>query len=195
MKAKFYIPYAQGDCVRGFTYGREISAKEYTKMELDEYNSHKRGVDQMVTTSMGYNMAINPFKKRKITYNQQKYQFHECECRLLDIENQEETLTNLDRLYRNKEKFIEIVQLNAEEFNNKPDMETDLNMWIHESKKISNCNKLTNEEVILHLPKKDFNVYFEEDKTNAVLKDCKFLKNMGSKNCFAIMVDKIIFIN
>lgn len=29
MKAIFYIPYAQGDCVRGFRYGKEISAKDY----------------------------------------------------------------------------------------------------------------------------------------------------------------------
>jgi len=195
MKAKFFIPYAQGDCVRGFRYGREIKAKEYAKMELDEYNTHKRGVDQMVTTSMGCNMAINPFKKRKIDYNKQKYQFHECNCRLLNIEGQDETLSELDRMYRTKEKFVEIVQLNTEEYLNNPDMETDLNMWINESKKVTGCKKLSDEEAIFYLPKKDFKIYIDEDKSTAVLKDCKFLKRMGGKNSFAIMVDKIIFIN
>jgi len=195
MKAKFFIPYAQGDCVRGFRYGREIKAKEYAKMELDEYDTHKRGVDQMVTTSMGCNMAINPFKKRKIDYNKQKYQFHECNCRLLNIEGQDETLSELDRMYRTKEKFVEIVQLNTEEYLNNPDMETDLNMWINESKKVTGCKKLSDEEAIFYLPKKDFKIYIDEDKSTAVLKDCKFLKRMGGKNSFAIMVDKIIFIN
>lgn len=195
MKAKFFIPYAQGDCVRGFRYGREIKAKEYAKMELDEYNTHKRGVDQMVTTSIGCNMAINPFKKRKIDYNKQKYQFHECNCRLLNIEGQDETLSELDRMYRTKEKFVEIVQLNTEEYLNNPDMETDLNMWINESKKVTNCDKLSDEEAIFYLPKKDFKIYIDEDKSTAVLKDCKFLKRMGGKNSFAIMVDKIVFIN
>lgn len=194
MKAKFYIPYAQGDCVRGFRYDREIKAKEYAKMELDEYDSHKRGVDQMVTTSMGYNMAINPFKKRKIDYNKQKYQFHECGCRLLNVDGVDETLSDLDRLYRTKEQFVEIVQLNFDEYVKNPDMETDLNMWIQESTKVMNCDKLSDEEAIFYLPKKDFKIYLEEDKSTAVLKDCKFLKMMGSKNSFAIMVSKIIFI-
>lgn len=195
MKAKIYIPYAQGDCVRGFRYDREINAKEYAKMELDEYNTHKRGVDQMVSTSMGYNMAINPFKKRKINYNKQKYQFHECNCRLLNIDGDDETLSDLDRLYRTKEKFVEIVQLNTDEYLNNPDMETDLNMWIQESRKVTNCSKLSDEEAIFYLPKKDFKIYIDEDKSTAILKDCKFLKRMGGKNSFAIMVDKILFIN
>lgn len=195
MKAKFYIPYAQGDCVRGFSYDREIKAKDYARMELKEYNDHKRGVDQMVSSSMGYNMAINPFKKRKFDYNKQKYQFHECNCRLLNVDGEDETLADLDRMYRAKEKFVEIIQLNIDEYLKNPDMETDLNMWIQESNKVSNCNKLSDEEVIFYLPKKDFKIYIEEDKSTAVLKDCKFLKRMGSKNSFAIMVDKIIFIN
>lgn len=195
MKAKFYIPYAQGDCVRGFSYGKEISAKDYIDMEIKEYNGHKRGVDQMVQTSMGYNMAINNFKKRHIDYNKQQYNFHECDCRLMNINGVDENTSELDRMYRTKEKFVEIVQLNAQQFNKNPDMETDLNMWISESKKVSNCKKLTDEEVMLHLPKKDFKIYIEDDNTFAVLKDCRFLKLMGSRNSFAIMVNKIIFIN
>lgn len=195
MKAIIYIPYAQGDCVRGFSYDKEISAKDYTKMEIDEYNSHKRGVDQMVSTSMGYNMAINNFQKRRINYNKQDFHFHECECRLMNIDGKDENTSELDRMYRNKEKFVEIVQLNAQQFNQKPDMETDLNMWFNESKKVSNCEKLSDEEVMLHLPKKDFKIYIKDDKTTAVFKDCRFLKLMGSRNSFAIMVDKILFIN
>lgn len=195
MEAKIYIPYAQGDCVKGFVYGRDISPKEYTKMEIDEYNGHKNGVDQMVQTSMGYNMAINNFKKRKINYNKQDYLFHECRCNVLNIEGDDETPSNLDRMYRNGEKFVEIIQLNTVDFNKNSDMEVDLNMWIQESKKVSNCKRLSDEEVIFHLPKKDFKLFIEEDKTTAILKDCKFLKLMGSKNSFAVMVDKIIFIN
>ena len=66
MKAKIYIPYAQGDCVRGFRYGREINAKEYAKMELDEYNTHtiylsypvKNGCREML------NIRYNPDKNK-----------------------------------------------------------------------------------------------------------------------------------
>ena len=43
--------------------------------------------------------------------------------------------------------------------------------------------------------KKDFKIYIDEDKSTAILKDCKFLERMGGKNSFAIMVDRIVFIN
>lgn len=195
MIAKFYLPYSQGDCVRGFTYDRDISAEEYSKMELNEYNSHKNGIDQIFPTRIGYNMAINNFKKRKIDYNKQNINFHECDCRILNVDGIDETTAELDRMYRTKEKFVEIIQLNSKQFNEKPDMETDLNMWINESNKVSNCTKLSDEEVMIHLPKKDFKIYIDEDKTNAVFQGCRFLKNMGGKNCFAIMVDKILFLN
>ena len=43
MKATIFIPYANGDCVRGFRYDKHISREQYAKMQLDEYNGHKDG--------------------------------------------------------------------------------------------------------------------------------------------------------
>ena len=66
MKATIYIPFANGDAVKGFHYeGEELTAKKYVKMEESEYYGHKDGVDHMVVSSLGNNMAYNNYKKRR----------------------------------------------------------------------------------------------------------------------------------
>lgn len=194
MKAKIYIPYANGDCVRGFRYDKHITREQYAKMQLDEYNGHKNGIDFMVDTRFGNNMAINNFRKEKRNYTQQTYQYHECQCNILNIEGKEQTLADFDDLYRTKQKFVIIVHLKKDDVRNQPDLETDVNMWIKDSNKIKRCQRLTDEEALLHLPKKDFKIYIDEDKSTAVLKDCKLLDNMGSNTSMAILVDKIVFV-
>ena len=58
MKVILYIPFANGDAVNGFKYeGEELTAPKYVKMEENEYYGHKDGVDHMVVTSLGNNMA------------------------------------------------------------------------------------------------------------------------------------------
>ena len=193
MKATIYIPFANGDAVKGFCYeGEELTAKKYVKMEENEYYGHKDGVDYMVVSSLGNNMAYNNYKKRKINVKNQTYAFHKCEGNIRNINGSEITVTQLDRLWANKE----------EQFKNKPDLETDLKMWIQDSQKIMNIDKLSDEEKVFHLPKKDFKIDFDNGKSHAVLKNCKFAKLLSSIvkangepmiTSFAMIIERIIF--
>lgn len=203
MKVTLYIPFANGDAVNGFKYeGEELTAKKYVKMEETEYYGHKDGVDQMVVSSFGNNMAYNPFQKRKINVKNQTYAFHKCDGNIRNINGSEVTTTQLDRLWGNKEQFALYIYLNEKEFVMKPDLETDLKMWIQDSLKILNTTKLDEVEKMKHLPKKDFKIDFDNETSHAVLKNCKFVKLLSSIRktngepmitSFAIIIERIIF--
>lgn len=203
MKVTLYIPFANGDAVNGFRYeGEEITPKKYANMEYKEYNDHKDGVDHMVITSLGNNMSYNPYQKRKINVKNQTYAFHRCEANIRNINGSDITTVQLDRLWADKEQFGLYIYLNEQEFMQKPDLETDLKMWIQDSQKIMNITKLSDEEKMFHLPKKDFKIDFDGGKSHAVLKNCKFGKLLSSIKkangepmitSFAMIIERIIF--
>ena len=181
MKVTLYIPFANSDAVNGFKYeGEELTAKKYVKMEDDEYYGHRDGVDQMVVSSLGNNMAYNNFQKRRVNVKNQSYAFHTCDGNIRNINGSEISVPQLDRLWSNKEQFALYVYLTEKEFLNKPDLETDLKMWIKDSTKILNSPKLNEVEKMKHLPKKDFKIDFDNNKSHAVLKNCKFVKLLSN---------------
>lgn len=204
MKVTLYIPFANGDAVSGFKYeGEELTPKKYVKMEEKEYYDHKDGVDYMVVTSLGNNMAYNTYHKRKVNVKNQTYSFHVCDGNIRNINGSEVSVSQLDRLWANKEQFGLYVYLNEKEFLSKPDLETDLKMWIQDSQKIMNIGKLSDEEKVFHLPKKDFKIDFDNGKSHAVLKNCKFAKLLSSVvkqngepmiTSFAMIIERIIFV-
>lgn len=196
MKGIIYVPYANGSCVTGFKYDKPLTSKQYVKMETDEYNDHKDGVMHMMYERYGNNMAINNYNKRNFKYQQQSYNFHNCECVILNIEGQKMMYSELEESARSGEQFIIIVNMNEKQLKNDPDLETDLKMWFEESLKVKNCKRLSDVEVMYHLPKKDFKLKIVDNNANVVLKDCKFLNFMSAAyiNSFAIIVNKINFI-
>lgn len=203
MKVTLYIPFANGDAVNGFNYeGEALTAKKYVKMEETEYYEHKDGVDHMVVTSLGNNMAYNPYQKRKINVKNQVYAFHKCDGHIRNINGSEVSVSQLDRLWVNKEQFGLFVYLDEKQFIAKPDLETDLKMWIQDSQKIMNIDKLSEEEKVFHLPKKDFKIDIDNGKSHAVLKNCKFAKLLSTIRkangepmitSFALIIERIIF--
>lgn len=204
MKVLMFIPYANGDPVYDFSYwGGEITPKEYVKMENDEYYGHKKQVDKMVITSLGNNMSVNTYEKRKVNVKKQSYQFHTCMGNMRSGNGSELTMAELDRHWVNKEQFALIVYLNQSEIEKKPDLEIDLKMWIQDSQKIFNIDKLSAEEKIFHLPKKDFKIDFDDGQSHAVLKNCKFAKLMSTTKdkigripvgSFAMIVERVVFV-
>lgn len=181
MKVSLYIPFADADAVNGFKYnGEALTARKYTKMETDEYYDHRRDVDYMVATSLGNNMAINNYDKRKINAKNQSYAFYLCDGNIRNINGSDITSTQLESLWTNKEQFGMYIYLNERDFNSKPDLEIDLKMWVKDSLKLLNSNRLTDEQKLKYLPKKDFKIDFNEGKTHAVLKNCKFMKLLSS---------------
>lgn len=203
MKAVIYIPFANGDAVNGFNYeGEELTPKKYINMEEHEYYDNRECVDHMVVSSLGNNMSYNTYKKRKIKVKNQKYSFHECNGNIRNTDGSEITVSQLDRRWTNREQFGIYVYLDASEFSKKPDLETDLKMWIQDSQKIMNIESLTTEEKVFHLPKKDFKIDFDNNN-HAVLKNCKFAKLLSSIKkangeptitAFAMIVERIVFL-
>lgn len=196
MKGTLFIPYANSSCVRGFKYNGELTTEQYVRMETKEYNDHKHGVDTMMLTRYGNNMAYNNYDKRKFNYTKQQYEYFKCNCVVLNDEGRPQSMSDLERYAKTQEQFVLILNLNEKDIIKEGDIDTEIKKWISDSQKVSNCKKLSDVEVMYHLPKKDFRLRTEDKKT-FILKDCKFLKIMSSVsyNVFAIIVSKIIFVN
>ena len=196
MKGTLFIPYANSSCVRGFKYNGELTTEQYVRMETKEYNDHKHGVDTMMLTRYGNNMAYNNYDKRKFNYTKQQYEYFKCNCVVLNDEGRPQSMSDLERYAKTQEQFVLILNLNEKDIIKEGDIDTEIKKWISDSQKVSNCKKLSDVEVMYHLPKKDFRLRTEDKKT-FILKDCKFLKIMSSVsyNVFSIIVSKIIFVN
>ena len=196
MKGTLFIPYANSSCVRGFKYNGELTTEQYVRMETKEYNDHKHGVDTMMLTRYGNNMAYNNYDKRKFNYTKQQYEYFKCNCVVLNGEGRPQSMSDLERYAKTQEQFVLILNLNEKDIIKEGDIDTEIKKWISDSQKVSNCKKLSDVEVMYHLPKKDFRLRTDDKKT-FILKDCKFLKIMSSVsyNVFAIIVSKIIFVN
>lgn len=196
MKGTLFIPYANSSCVRGFKYNGELTTEQYVRMETKEYNDHKHGVDTMMLTRYGNNMAYNNYDKRKFNYTKQQYEYFKCNCVVLNDEGRPQSMSDLEQYAKTQEQFVLILNLNEKDIIKEGDIDTEIKKWISDSQKVSNCKKLSDVEVMYHLPKKDFRLRTDDKKT-FILKDCKFLKIMSSVsyNVFAIIVSKIIFVN
>ena len=196
MKGTLFIPYANSSCVRGFKYNGELTTEQYVRMETKEYNDHKHGVDTMMLTRYGDNMAYNNYDKRKFNYTKQQYEYFKCNCVVLNDEGRPQSMSDLEQYAKTQEQFVLILNLNEKDSMKEGDIDTEIKKWIRDSQKVSNCKKLSDVEVMYHLPKKDFRLRTDDKKT-FILKDCKFLKIMSSVsyNVFAIIVSKIIFVN
>ena len=196
MKGTLFIPYANSSCVRGFKYNGELTTEQYVRMETKEYNDHKHDVDTMMLTRYGNNMAYNNYDKRKFNYTKQQYEYFKCNCVVLNDEGRPQSMSDLERYAKTQEQFVLILNLNEKDIIEEGDIDTEIKKWISDSQKVSNCKKLSDVEVMYHLPKKDFRLRTEDKKT-FILKDCKFLKIMSSVsyNVFAIIVSQIIFVN
>ena len=196
MKGTLFIPYANSSCVRGFKYNGELTTEQYVRMETKEYNDHKHDVDTMMLTRYGNNMAYNNYDKRKFNYTKQQYEYFKCNCVVLNDEGRPQSMSDLERYAKTQEQFVLILNLNEKDIIKEGDIDTEIKKWISDSQKVSNCKKLSDVEVMYHLPKKDFRLRTEDKKT-FILKDCKFLKIMSSVsyNVFAIIVSQIIFVN
>lgn len=193
MKAKIFVPFSNGDCVNGFKYENgDISQKEYANMMIKEYMKYRDSIDETVRKSYSKNMSINPFAKENNEYKHQTYSYNDCNCNIYNIQGKDANIDELISYYRTKEEFVIIVEMFSLNDYENVDLEIDMKMWIKDSAKILGTNKLSDEEKIYYLPKKDFKIKFFAEKSNAILKDCKLFE-MQDKNVFAISIKRIIF--
>lgn len=192
MIGTLFVPYSNGDCINGFQYEKgTISKQEYIRIMESEYEKYRDAIDETVRSSFSRNMSINPFQKQNNKYKQQTFYYNECNCNILNIKGENCVIDELITYYQTKEEFIII--LDIKNLTSNPDVESDLKQWVRDSNKINNSMRLSEEEKIFNLPKKDFKVKFINEGSTAILKGCKLLEYQGFGK-FAILVKNIIFI-
>lgn len=209
MRVQIFIPYANSDCSSGFKYDKPITRQEFVAQQTKEWKERRVGVHTMVTNPeterLGYNIAINPWQKRHFDYTQQAYSYHQCEALLYDMNEEELTLQKLDEIYRENSKsgdeFMLYIYLNPKQMKQNPDLVTDFNQWAHESMKLwalmddpNYSDQFDEEEVLKHLPQKDFKIKIKEDNSTAVLRKCKFINPMDEPYSFILLVNQIKFV-
>lgn len=192
MIATLFVPYSNGDCVNGFQYEKgTISKQEYVRIMETEYEKYRDAIDETVRTSFSRNMSINPFQKQNNKYKQQTFYYNECNCNVLNIKGDNCVIDELITYYQTKDEFIII--LDIKNLTSNPDVESDLKQWVRDSNKINHSVRLSEEEKIFNLPKKDFKLKFTKEGSTAILRECKLLEYQGFGK-FAILVKNIIFI-
>ena len=195
MIATLHIPYGFGDCVNGFKYDGVITDKEYVRRMTKEYDDHKYGIDEMMRTRSGKNMAINPFQKENNKYTQQKQSFGELTVYVDDKTFNGMKMENLLQHFEKDESFVAVIRLhNVKELKYNEDLQTDLKAWQTETLKIDRLTGLDNVTKFKSMSKKDLKLTFDGTEMAAILKDCKMV-NVYSNTKFALWVGKIIFIN
>ena len=187
MRAVLYVPYSNGDARNGFKYDKEISQKEYANAMVEYYNQHKDGIDSVfMSKGLGRNIAVNPFRKEKVKYNQQTFYYQPVEAKVFDIDGKDEKIDELIQFYKTGEQFIVIIALlNLSS--------GDVKAWTRESIKINKTNKMTEDEKIKSLSKKSLKLKFKDSKSSAILKNCKMIE-VYSRNKFALLVESIDFV-
>ena len=192
MIATLFVPYSNGDCINGFQYERgTIEKQEYVRIMETEYNKYRDSIDETVRTSFSRNMSINPFQKQNNKYKQQTYYYNECNCNVFNIKGENCEIDELIHYFQTKDEFVII--LDIKNITSNPDVESDLKQWVRDSNKINNSYKLSEEEKLFNLPKKDFKLKFTKEGSTAVLSECKLIEYQGFGR-FAIIVKTIVFI-
>jgi hypothetical protein len=195
MRAVLYVPYSNGDARNGFKYDKEISQKEYANAMVEYYNQHKDGIDSVfMSKGLGRNIAVNPFRKEKVKYNQQTFYYQPVEAKVFDIDGKDEKIDELIQFYKTGEQFIVIIALlNLSSADETGELESDVKAWTRESVKINKTNKMTEDEKIKSLSKKSLKLKFKDSKSSAILKNCKMIE-VYSRNKFALLVESIDFV-
>ena len=195
MRAVLYVPYSNGDARNGFKYDKEISQKEYANAMVEYYNQHKDSIDSVfMSKGLGRNIAVNPFRKEKVKYNQQTFYYQPVEAKVFDIDGKDEKIDELIQFYKTGEQFIVIIALlNLSSADESGELESDIKAWTRESVKINKTNKMTEDEKIKSLSKKSLKLKFKDSKSSAILKNCKMIE-VYSRNKFALLVESIDFV-
>lgn len=199
MKCTLYVPYSIGDPQKGFQYNdKTFTDRKYIQILTEEYNSYKDAISMMVDNSyyrarnvFGNSLSANNFKKIHREYTKQNYEYNSCECKLYTMNGTDENIDNLIRYFQTGEQFIVIMEMAG--LSKNPDLETEFKMWVKESMHIEHSNRLSDEEKIFNLPKKDMKITFDEAKSSAILKECKIMEAYSGKS-YAILVNKIVFV-
>ena len=195
MVATLLVPYGYGDCVGGFEYGKDIEQTEYANMLIRDYNAHCGGIDDMMHSQFGRNIAINPFQKEKREYRQQEQEFYPLGVYIDDKDFEDMKVEYLLDRYKADESFVMVMRLkDARELREDPDFESYMKIWMKETLNIERTPKLTDVEKFKGVSKKELKLVFPGTTMSAVLLGCKMV-SVYSGTKFGLWVNSVRFSN
>ena len=167
-----------------------MSDDEYSKAIVDSFNQNKRAIDDMLRYGNKNNMIyFNNVQNNHYIINDE-IKFSECEAYMTTLNNETFSLETLLKYVDNGKMSIFTLNINPDSV--EYDTYTDLKMWINDSVKIHDNNRLTKKEQIDALPIKGLKI--NVDNTMFNLETCKIIKNNSSYKSpfnFVILTEKI----
>lgn len=196
MVAKLYIPYLSYDDKKSFTRFVPKDQIEYndTNIVFNE-NEIDSSQNEIINDFMVYHQDTNIENNINLQYKKDDVleltTYAPIDIELFNINGEDETLDSLLNYFKTKEQFISIVQFNTDTINE--DGESELKLWLKSSYKIINTNSLffSEDQKLLNLPQKTFKLLINNN-AKAYLENCK-LAEILDNNCFAMIIEKIIF--
>lgn len=170
------------------------SSFEYNGPDFD-YISKLSDVENSIIGDENYvnNVANSNKTTNSIVNNkQEQLSYYEFPCKVLDANDNDETIDNLLKYYKNKNCFLLSFLFDQNEIND--DCIIELMSWIFESKKVLNMHDNlfdSEEKKLMMLPKRTFKLKI--NKAISILDNC-FLFDT-SNNKFTIAVNEINFMN
>lgn len=190
MRAKLYIPYIDLNPENGFTTNVTFnSEQDYINYMNKEYSKSKLTYDDLNNFDVGsknYNHQDAKWLQKK-----EKYNYMDIDISLLDINNEEENIDNLLKYFRTGEMCIE--QFFMDNTPKLEDIYDEFKAWMRETEQINNTPKLTDEQKMRLVPKKDFKLAFGEN-SYAIFHNCSFAERFSVRR-YAVIVEKIEFVN
>ena len=167
-----------------------MSVDEYSEAIIDNFNQNKHAIDDMLR----YGNKNNMIYFNNIQNNRQDIvddvKFGECEAQILSLNNENLTLETLINYSKNGK--MTLLSLNVNPDSVEYDIYTDMKMWVNDSVKIHNDNRLTKREQINALPIKVLKIIVND--ITFILETCKIIQS----NCtaktpfnFVILTEKV----
>ena len=167
-----------------------MSVDEYSNAIIDNFNQNKDAIDDMFKYGNKNNMIYfnnNQDYKSEIF---DSIKFGECEVQITKLNNGPLSLETLNE-YAESNRMV-ILSLNVNPDTVDYDIYTDMKMWINDSTKIHNDNRLTKNEQINALPIKGLKIDVNGIIFN--LETCKIIQNNYTPKTpfnFIVLVEKI----
>jgi hypothetical protein len=191
MDGILYIPYVNTD-VENDKFDYRGNAFDYIS-QLDNVGSNIIGADvydnylqKKPKNSIGFNANLNAQG-----YYSDQILFYELPVKIMDVDEQPQTIDNLLNYFGTEESFMLIFSFDTE--NTHSDILEELKSWISESKKVMEMpSDVYAEDIKIGLlPRRQYKLKI--GKANAFLNECLFFDSYDNK--IVIFVKKIIFYN
>ena len=162
-----------------------MSADEYSEAIIDNFNQNNHAIDDMLRYGNKNNMIYFTNTQNESYNINDDIKFGECEAYMTILNNETFSLETLLKYVENGKMSIFIVNINPDSV--EYDIYTDIKLWINDSVKIHNDNRLSKKEQIDALPIRGLKVKIDDTMFN--LETCKIIQsNCSAKSPFNFVI-------